>query len=360
MFRQSRSPPELPSRRASPTPPLVESGDEVAAPASVHDRGPGVEQPDAHRLRVVGYLHGSSASRLVRDHAVSLVVPGPGECESPLLARCVCGCGSLAVWRCSNHRESRCRPCATRYRRRVQRLFEHGLTRLDRATTGYLYGWTITAPGDPGHRRWHVGRRGRHEVCNCGDVRAAGDGVWNASAGARWHVLMTRLRQKYPAVQYVSAAEVQDGKRGGGGRGLLHRHVLLHSLHEFDADLVQLLGIEAGFGCVMDLQRLPLNVGAAARYAAKYCSKSVDQRGTVPWSRLTVDVETGEVSESTKPTFRAWSASAEWGMTMREIKDAHLRSLALSSVTLRAAPSVTGQALPGSHAEVAAGPDPPP
>jgi hypothetical protein len=264
-------------------------------------------------MRCVGYLHGAKAGRLLRAAPVPPDrMPGVDECQSPLVF--TCDCGTFRVTNCRNHRESRCRPCATRYRRRVYRLFEYGLTRIDRATSGYLYGWTLTAPGEAGHQRWIPGARGLHGRCDCPDSMDD-PALWNATAAERWNALRTRLRQLHPGLVYVRAVEVQH-------RGLLHFHVLMHSPTKCTPLEMQLLGLAHGFGCVMDLQLLPLNAGAAARYAAKYVSKSVDSREQVPWSRDVVDRITGEVSTSNDPTYRAWSGSRDWGIRMRDIVDA--------------------------------------
>lgn len=329
----------------------------MAAQPSVHEPADRVEH--RCRMRVVGYLHGVRAARAFRDGTLhDDRVPSQQTCTSPLLAGCVDGCGRLAAWACSNHRESKCVPCATRYRRRVGRLFEHGLTRLDRATSGFLYGWTITAPSSDLHQRYRPGRRGRHGLCTCHLAMAAGPAAWNGRESRRFHRLMTWVKKKHPGLQYVSAVEVQDGKRGGQGRGLLHRHVLMWSPTFIAADELNRLSLEVGYGCVMDLQDLPLNANAAARYAAKYVSKSVDQRGEVPWSKEYVDVTTGEVTERTDANFRTWSKTNDWGITMAEIKATNLASARAAAARLSAPPATH---LENAEAPAAAcsGPEPP-
>ena len=59
------------------------------------------------------------------------------------------------------------------------------------------------------------------------------------------------------------------------------------------------------------------SVDKAARYISKYVTKSSGQRSVVPWERL--DPETGELVGA-RATYRLWSSSRTWGVTMREIK----------------------------------------
>jgi hypothetical protein len=239
-----------------------------------------------------------------------LDVPSPKQCGNPLLWTCEQGC-CLAARPCGNRRESRCTPCATRYRRRVTRIAESGLIRRDRLLNGWQYLTTLNAPGNPGHRRWHPGRKGRHELCGCHEHRADNDGAWNASAGKRWNHFVTTLRRVHPSVEFFRAAEVQT-------RGLLHQHVLMHADTCVTPAQVQAAALGAGFGCVMDHQEVT-SPQQTARYLAKYVGKSTDQRPSVPWERLVVDEVTGEVLETlTRPTYRSYSQSRDWGLTMRD------------------------------------------
>ncbi len=292
----------------------------MVAPTSVHEAPDSVE---SHRLRVVGYLHGSRAARILRQIAVRPdMVPSRDVCASPLLWRCEAGC-CVDARPCGNHRESRCTPCATRYRRRVGRLIEAGATSFGRTTSGHSYLLTVNAPGNPGHNRWIPGRAGLHGVCGCEESRAAGDGVWNASASARWNLLRTRLVQEHPGLAYARCVEVQR-------RGLIHLHVVVHSPTALSSQRVQELALSAGFGCVMDLAALD-DPGKSARYLAKYVSKSVDQRGELPWVREMVNTETGEVTVQLHPTFRAWSSSQNWGVRMADLIAASRRAVAVAA-----------------------------
>lgn len=292
---------------------------------------------DQHRLHVVGYVHASRCARRLREYPVSVELPGFTRCDSPLLWGCLHGC-CLAVRACGNRRESRCAPCATRYRRRVTRIAESGLLDPARQTVGSQYLTTINAPGDPGHRRWHPGRRGRHELCSCSDARSSGDASWNASAGRRWNHYVTLLRRLHPSIQFFRAAEVQE-------RGLLHQHHLMHSLTEITAAEVQACALSAGYGCVMDHQ-LVTSPQQTSRYLAKYVGKSTDQRPSVPWERLIVDPDSGEILEvRTRPTYRSYSQSRGWGLTMRQCLDASRRAANLARLTAETPPTSPAELL---------------
>jgi len=121
---------------------------------------------------------------------------------------------------------------------------------------------------------------------------------------------------------YMGAVEVQDGKRKhqmGGGRGALHRHALL--VLDSPADVLALHEwvTAAGYGCSMDLEPLVPGSRKYARYVAKYVTKSCDARADVPWLRVQLDRETGELEDKTDATFRTWSSSQSWGLTMAAI-----------------------------------------
>lgn len=310
----------------------------AAAPSVSHETAPGKQC----RMRVVGYLHGSGGQRVLRQSAMQPRVPSPDECASPLVARCADGCGRVDVWHCSNHRESKCSPCALRYRRRVRRVAEDGLLRRSPGgpvspplmsaswahgrsgqPPAHMYLLTLTAPSDRPHQRFIPGRRGRHGACGCWSDNLA---VWNAGASGCWNRLRTSMSREW-SVDYFRATEVQDGHRGGSGRGALHHHVLLVVSEPVSVDRLHELATAAGYGCVMDLEPLEPGSRKAARYVAKYVTKSADQREIVPWSRESVDRQTGEITEDHRPTFRTWSASRSWGLTMAECVAAAKRAV---------------------------------
>jgi hypothetical protein len=102
------------------------------------------------------------------------------------------------------------------------------------------------------------------------------------------------------------------------------------------------LAVRAGFGCVLDLRpvRSGRDVRSVCSYVSKYVTKSSDQRQDVPWSRIVqvLDEETGELSDlvNPDPTYRTWSASRGYGLTMRAIREAlraHVTRPAVAGLT---------------------------
>lgn len=140
---------------------------------------------------------------------------------------------------------------------------------------------------------------------------------------------MTSLR-RVGALEYFRAVEVQK-------RGALHLHVIVWSADPLVVGQVQELALAAGFGCVLDVQPVAAH---HAHYVAKYSTKSVDQRDVVPWRRIVqvLDVDTGELLDlvNADPTFRTWSASQGWGLTVRDVLHAR-RSALLATQFARAA-----------------------
>ncbi len=121
-------------------------------------------------MRVVGYLR--------RPGRVGL------DCQSPL--RVVCrDCDHFTEWPCQGHRESKCGPCAARYRRRVRSVAHSGMQR----GRGFLYLLTLTAPGEREHR--YAGGR---LVCRCTPAGGVDLAEWNASHSRRWNHFRTRAR----------------------------------------------------------------------------------------------------------------------------------------------------------------------
>jgi len=284
----------------------------MAAQQSVKPDADSVEQVHACRLRVVGYLHGAGAQRVLRRAAVRPeVLPSVNSCANPLLTRCECG--ELGVRSCAGHRESRCPSCAARYRRRVFRVADHGLHR-GRHRRQYLL--TFTAPSTRPHGRWVPGVRGKHGDCGCQVEDLA---RWNARQSECWNRLRTALRREHPSLVYLRAVEVQK-------RGALHLHVLVLVDVDLDPVHVQSLAMAAGFGCTLDVAPLEPGTSKAARYVAKYVTKACDQRESVPWHRERIDYDTGEVTEQTDATYRTWSSSRTWGITMAEVVAASRRA----------------------------------
>ena len=243
-----------------------------------------------HRLRVLGYLHGPGGAGL--------------DCDKPL--RVVCrSCDFRTVWACSGHRESRCRPCAARYRRRVRAVAESGLRRRP---GGFTYLLTLTAPG----RRAH--RLPDGSPCRCTPQGGVDLAEWNASHSARWNHFRTRLRSAHPDVQYFRGVEVQ--LRGG-----LHDHAMVHSDHPLSLRWLRELAMDCGFGHSVDLAPCAPGSKRAAYYVAKYVTKATDSRDLVPWAADVVDEGTGEISRGVVAgRYRTWSMSREWGSTMAQVR----------------------------------------
>lgn len=280
---------------AAPSLPQTDDTSE-ASPATCCGQGCGV--------RVVGYLPGGR-------------VPGL-DCDQPLLV--VRGCGVRETWACNNHRESKCVPCSWKYRRRLERVAEAGTY-----GTGFLYLLTLTAPGD----RQHTMPSG--DVCACTPVGGVDLAEWNASAAGRWNLLRTRLRKDIPTLQYLRAVEVQK-------RGALHLHVIVRSPAPLDPVELRHLAVGYGFGHSVDLEPLPPGSRRAARYVSKYVTKGSDARLSVPWASDHVDRLSGEITRVRyqPATFRTWSASQGWGLTMREVREA-IRRVRETSVQRAAA-----------------------
>lgn len=317
----------------------------MAAPQSVHDDPDSGQDCGAcrysdtgsHSMRLMGSVRRREGSRL--------------DCSSPVLRVCRRGqwTEQLVVidgqqkWRpvwtgcqyeqrlpCRRARESICRPCAFRYRRRVRRIAKSGLGREG----FYEYFLTLTSPGD----RLHCKRPGckwapncGHEICACTEAGGVDLGVWNAEHGPRWNHFRTRLKQDHPSIEYMRGCEVQDGAHTDGiGRGALHDHIVFRSLTEVTEAELRKIALDAGFGHSVKL--LPIRPGSTqeAYYVSKYLTKSADSRAEVPW----VDLVTGEVVPG---RYRTWSCSQKWGDSMTVIRQAaHDLYLALEAERLNA------------------------
>jgi hypothetical protein len=244
----------------------------------------------SHRMRVVGRVRSGRETRL--------------DCEQPLRAVCHAGCGHVEHWRCDSYG---CALCGEVKRRRLHRLVDNGAgIHLANGLLGYFV--TLTAPGTSDHLRWYQGKRPRHRVaCTCHD-HGGSKGTWNAGESKCWNRLRTALTRDRQVI-FAGAVETQ-------ARGMLHRHVLLFTDRELVHEEVQALALAAGYGCVLDVEPVK-SVQKAARYIAKYVTKSSGERAAVPWERL--DEETGELVGK-RATYRLWSSSRRWGITMREIR----------------------------------------
>jgi hypothetical protein len=261
------------------------------------------ERGESCRLRVVGYLQGPS--------------PAGVECDRPL--RTVCGvCGSAGrVWRCSNHRESRCKPCAARYRRRLLRVADSG---MGGRRSGMMALLTFTAPSAAGAHCKRAGCKaldGRcgHELCPCTPVGGVDLAEWNASHSRRWNHLLTLMRRRYPHMTFMRGVEVQQ-------RGALHDHAIAWSpTCPFTVSELRSMAMAAGFGHSVDVAPCVPGSRKAGYYVSKYVTKSCDQREEVPWKADVVDLQTGEITrEVVRARYRTWSMGRQWGLTMKEIR----------------------------------------
>lgn len=167
---------------------------------------------------------------------------------------------------------------------------------------------TLTAPGE----RAHEIRPGI--PCPCASTLLDNEQAlakWNGEAVPRWNRLQQAI-ERYAGcdVQYLRAVEVQR-------RGALHLHVLMRLEHprKLRVSRLRALAIRHGYGHEIKLDACDER---AAFYAAKYVSKSSDERKSVPY----VHPRTGEVGPG---RWRTWVASRRWGETMRSVVAAQLR-----------------------------------
>lgn len=225
---------------------------------------------------------------------------GLANCERP--NRLGCECGEHLTIPCGTSSTRRCEPCGVRYRRRVRQIATSGSVRVPGSSVVML---TFTAPGS----RLHHLPNG--QACPCTPPGGVHLGAWNATAAARWNRLCQAIRRELGIhVEYFRATEVQQ-------RGAVHYHVLVRFPVSRGALIstsrLRALAIRHGFGHEVDVA--PVGDDArAAGYVAKYVSKSVDDRSSIPW--VTRD---GEVTSATG-RYRVWTASRRWGSTMADVK----------------------------------------
>lgn len=290
------------------------TGESVSAPPAAPLHHP---CESGHKPDVVGYWRGPRPDGL--------------DCERPLHVRCR-RCGFSYQWRCSGHRESRCKPCALRYRRRVRVVVDSGLLRRQ---GGSLYFLTLTAPGARRHcmlgngcEYKRAGQDCRHaDACRCTPAGGTDLGYWNMGHSAAWNRLRTRISKLHPELEYFRGIEVQDGKRGGTRRGALHDHMLLWVATPLDQSTLREWAMDAGFGHSLDLVPVVPGSKREAYYVAKYVTKSCDMRSDAVWYEI--DTATGEISQG-RGRYRTWSDSQGWGdsmATVRSVAAAYARTL---------------------------------
>ena len=137
---------------------------------------------------------------------------------------------------------------------------------------------------------------------------------WNASHSRRWNHLRTSLRRDVPGIEYLRGVEVQT-------RGALHDHALLWSPVPMTTRQVRARAMAAGFGHSVDLAPIDPGSKQCAYYVSKYVTKAADSRDEVPWAGDVVDRLTGEITrEQVRASYRTWSSSREWGLTMAQVR----------------------------------------
>lgn len=260
----------------------------MAAQVTVGQQAPAVSgvctSCGASALRVHGYARADVKARFDLQAL---------DCRKPLVIGCDACNSPATLWRCSSHRSSVCKPCASRYRRRVRRIAESGLARWGEQK-GFLYLITVTAPGEARAHCKKGGCDGQgdgagcvHRRCDCTPLGGVHLGDWNASHSRRWNNLRTRLRQLHPGLVYMRGVEAQDGKHrdDGKGRSALHDHAVVWSPSRISVQEVRRLAVKAGFGHECDVAGLAPGSKKAAYYVSKYVGKSTDVRAEVPWHR---------------------------------------------------------------------------
>lgn len=286
-------------------------------------------------MRVVGYMRGGRQPGLA--------------CDQPLRAVCM-SCDRAEPWACGSHREDRCVPCSWKYRRRLARIALSGSR-----DHGYLYLLTLTAPGEKAHARkriasWNPPNVSQpstgfvvapNDLCGC-EHSMTSIGEWNVTAASRWNRLRTRLRQVHEDLEFFRAVETQK-------RGALHLHVVVWSSTPIDPLALQRLAVSVGFGCQMDLAPIIPGSRKHAYYVGKYVTKSTQERYAVPWNPVVVDEETGVMTSEPAPaTYRCWSMSHGFGITMKQLREEGRRLVARNRAGHEL---VTSPASPGHELE---------
>lgn len=239
---------------------------------------------------------------------------GCSGCVAPVWVYCVI-CAYEAYWPCNSSRQSRCVPCARRYRHRVEMVCQSGML----GRVGFCL--TVTAPGQNVHCWSHKRINCADDGCtDCPCTPAGGTDLraWNVGLTPRSNRLIEAIRrgeasplvkgrrQSVP-LEYFQARELQK-------RGALHCHIPLvrsdgKPLH-LDKRLLRQLAMRHGFGHAMTFKPF---TGGLANYCAKYVSKAADQRLYVPWLPECRN-------RRREATYRTWTRSRGYGKSMREVR----------------------------------------
>lgn len=236
----------------------------------------------------------------------------PGGCHHPVTVEN--DAGRQMVIRCKSSRSSKCPTCAERKRRDIATVGRSGWIDNPR-DRGYFV--TLTAPGAK-VLPWDTSKCG-HGPGECsGSLGCVVDeyalAAWHDSLPQRWSWFMTDLRRELGIdVEFFKTYEPQQ-------REALHIHSMMRpegvvTDRRFRAAL-RLCAARWGFGSQLDVQMVDLSddrdVARKAGYCAKYASKSADSLPAI--TRL--NISTGEVRQG---GMRSWSASWNWGETMKAI-----------------------------------------
>ena len=272
---------------------------------------------------------------------------GPSQrlgCERPNVLSCTI-CGESCEVRCRATRDDKCASCAQRHCWDVARKIRSGVTveRIQAAMIVVLVGTrserrngfksnrpsgffftTLTAPGERGGIHWDRTKCG-HAVGECtnkghnrrpGQVLCKADRMdaarWNGQAPRRWNDWVTDMRRVLDVdVQYCGSWESQV-------RGLLHRHVLVYCPGISAARYQQVgkrIAKRLGFGQQFDVEEVTGNgtekLARVAAYIASYVTKCGDELATCASPRT---------SEIVQGSYRRWSASGKWGVSMAQIR----------------------------------------
>jgi hypothetical protein len=232
--------------------------------------------------------------------------------------------------RCKSARPSRCEYCAEVKRQDIAAIARSGWSDMP---VGWRAFWcSLTAPGEdvlPFDRSLcthHPDVRCSGKDLGC-QVEAFALAIWHNDLGLRWSHFVHDLRRllnpgcegavsEWPVqVEFIKTYEPQ-------GRGALHAHPMMRvrgpvSDTRFRA-CYRRAALRNGFGKQMVCNRINLDQAdqadqtpRKAGYIAKYATKSADALPQV--HRL--NSETGEMRQG---GFRSWSASRQWGDTMKD------------------------------------------
>jgi hypothetical protein len=256
--------------------------------------------------------------------------PVKGWCSRPQKVVRI-GTDEWCLKRCKSPRSSRCEYCAAIHRGDVAAVGRSGWT--DRPTDRAFW-TTLTAPGakvlpwdrskcmhSPG-----VKCSGKDHGCQA-DANALA--IWHDDIGKRWSRVIEDVRRELNPGQTalpVSKRDVQleymrtwEPQK----RGALHAHSMMRVTGPASAarviEVITAAALRHGFGPEMKIEVIniadPEQAARKAGYTAKYAAKCAEELGYL--RRLNPD--TGELRLG---GLRSWSASWNWGDTMKAI---HLR-----------------------------------